>query len=60
MLQMTLHVICDSVESPADFQLLGFEVLQVRLQKKATSTVSTEYCLKINTFLLVTNSNMAK
>jgi hypothetical protein len=41
------------------FQLLGFEVFQVRLQKKATSTVFTEIHkgaifdrLKINIFVL--------
>jgi hypothetical protein len=32
----------DSVEPLVTFQLLGLEVLHVRLQKKATSTVSIE------------------
>jgi hypothetical protein len=40
MLQMTLHLTRSS--RLWTFQLLGFEVFQVRLQKKATSTVSIE------------------
>jgi hypothetical protein len=38
MLQMTLHL----NRSSRTFQLLGFEVFQVRLQKKAASTVSVK------------------
>jgi hypothetical protein len=40
MLQMTLHLTRSS--RLWTFQLLGFEVFQVRLQKEATSTVSID------------------
>jgi hypothetical protein len=40
MLQMTLHLTRSS--RLWTFQLLGFEVFQVRLQKKVTSMVSIE------------------
>jgi hypothetical protein len=55
MLQMTLHLTRSS--RLWTFQLLRFEVFQVRLQKKATSTVSIKIhkgaifdCLKVKVF----------
>jgi hypothetical protein len=40
MLQMILHL--TRLSRLWIFQLLGFEMFQIRLQKKATSTVSLE------------------
>jgi hypothetical protein len=58
MLQTTLHLTRSS--HLWTLQLLGFEVFQVRLQKKANSTVSIEIhkgaifdCLKINHFYVI-------
>jgi hypothetical protein len=58
MLQTTLHLTRSS--RLWTLQLLGFEVFQVRLQKKANSTVSIEIhkgaifdCLKINHFYVI-------
>jgi hypothetical protein len=47
MLQMTLHLTRSS--RLWTFQFLGFEVFQVRLQKKATLTVSVEIEARFST-----------